>query len=456
MATSDIVSPSGLDLSPKPPNPVRVSKRAGFLFLGVGAIVAALIVYGIATRGNRQLKLGVQADETKSMTAATDAGRIISSKIAARPSLREGVATEELSSDAPQQKPKSGNPGRANTGVETQALQNVVGPPTPTQYRDLTPEERRRELAYQREMAALDAPTASNGGFPTAHEAPVANPPAQGDVAQFAQLLQKLQGATTANSTSTTPAISAVSPHISTGGTTQSQAEEYNLQNAQDEKESFLENARGRRAEEDRGTARVKPLSKYEIKAGWDIPAILEQALNSDLPGETRALVRENVYDTATGNYLLIPQGSRLIGIYDSRIAYGQDGVQVSWNRIIFPDASSINLDGMTGQDASGSSGLRHQVDKHYKRLVGTAILTSAFGAAFQLSQTRRGTVFTYPGPGEIVGSAAAGNLSKVGSEVTRRNLNVQPTIKVPIGYRFNVRVNRNLLFEKPYTPTLP
>src|SRR5215471_18732954 len=106
MAMSDIVSPSGLDLSPKPPNPVRVSKRAGFLFLGVGAIVAALIVYGIATRGNRQLKL-VQADETKSMTAATDAGRIISSKIAARPSLREGVATEELSSDAPQQKPKS-------------------------------------------------------------------------------------------------------------------------------------------------------------------------------------------------------------------------------------------------------------------------------------------------------------------------------------------------------------
>ena|SRR5436309_257326 len=78
--------------------------------------------------------------------------------------------------------------------------------------------------------------------------------------------------------------------------------------------------------------------------AGWEIPAVLEQSLNSDLPGEIKALVMSNVYDTATGRYLLILQGSRLIGQYDARVAYGQDGVQVVWNRIIFPDASSIDL----------------------------------------------------------------------------------------------------------------
>jgi type IV secretory pathway VirB10-like protein len=78
------------------------------------------------------------------------------------------------------------------------------------------------------------------------------------------------------------------------------------------------------------------------------------------------------------------------------------------------------------------------------------------FGAAFQLSQTRPGTVFTYPSPGQIAGSAAAENLSQIGGEVTRRNLNVQPTIKVPIGYRFNVRVNRDLLFDAPYSPMQP
>ena len=78
------------------------------------------------------------------------------------------------------------------------------------------------------------------------------------------------------------------------------------------------------------------------------------------------------------------------------------------------------------------------------------------FSAAYQLSQTRRGTVFTYPSPGEIAGSAATGNLSQIAGEVTRRNLNVQPTIKVPIGYRFNVRVNRDLLFDAPYWPVQP
>lgn len=103
-----------------------------------------------------------------------------------------------------------------------------------------------------------------------------------------------------------------------------------------------------------------------KIKAGWEIPAILEQSLNSDLPGELKALVTSNVYDTATGMYLLIPQGSRLIGRYDSRVSYGQDGVQVAWNRIIYPDASSVNRNGMVGLDSHGNAGLRDKVLRHY------------------------------------------------------------------------------------------
>jgi type IV secretory pathway VirB10-like protein len=80
----------------------------------------------------------------------------------------------------------------------------------------------------------------------------------------------------------------------------------------------------------------------------------MEQALNSDLPGELKALVTANVYDTATGRYLLIPQGARLIGTYDSSVAYGQDGLQVVWNRIIYPDAESIDLGSMEGADQGG------------------------------------------------------------------------------------------------------
>jgi type IV secretion system protein VirB10 len=115
----------------------------------------------------------------------------------------------------------------------------------------------------------------------------------------------------------------------------------------------------------------------------------LEQSLNSDLPGDIKALISSKVFDTATGRYLLVPQSSRLVGKYDSRISYGQDGVQVVWERIIFPDASSVDINGMVGLDAHGNSGLRYDVDHHYKRLFGFAALTSAFTAAFGERQPR-------------------------------------------------------------------
>lgn len=98
--------------------------------------------------------------------------------------------------------------------------------------------------------------------------------------------------------------------------------------------------------------------------------------MNSDLPGDLKALVTSHVYDTATGRYLSIPQGARLIGTYDSAVAYGQDGVQVVWNRIIFPDASSIDLGGTVVQDSHGASGFRQDVDNQYKRLVGFSVLS--------------------------------------------------------------------------------
>jgi type IV secretion system protein VirB10 len=203
------------------------------------------------------------------------------------------------------------------------------------------------------------------------------------------------------------------------------------------------------------------PLSKYEIKAGWDIPATLEQAVNSDLPGEIKALVRSNVYDTATGHYLLIPQGARLVGTYNSRIAYGQRGVQVLWNRIIYPDGSSLDLgdragDGMTGTDTAGNAGFRSGVDNHYKRLIGFAALSSLFSAGVELGQNGGGgggSVLQGPNAGQTVSAAVGQQLGELGVEITRRNLNIQPTIHIPIGYRFNVRVGRDILFDAPYRP---
>jgi type IV secretion system protein VirB10 len=107
----------------------------------------------------------------------------------------------------------------------------------------------------------------------------------------------------------------------------------------------------------------------------------------------------------------------------------------------------------MIGQDAKGQSGLRYAVNHHYGRLVGFAVLTSLFSAGFQLSQNRPGSILAQPNAGQVIAGAVGQEVSQVGVEITRRNLNVQPTIKVPAGYRFNVRVSWDIVFDAPYSP---
>jgi type IV secretion system protein VirB10 len=236
-------------------------------------------------------------------------------------------------------------------------------------------------------------------------------------------------------------------------------ADEYQQVNAQDRKRVFLAAAKAASRSNYLGHTRVPQVGAYEIKAGWEIPAVMEQALNSDLPGEIKALVSQNVYDTATGQYLLIPQGARLIGKYSSDVSYGQDGVQAVWDRIIFPDGSSINLEGMQALDAHGQAGMRHDVDRHYWRTFGMAALTSVFVAAYELTQRGgygSGGQYGYPSAGDTASAAVGREMSRTGAQITRRNLSVQPTIKVPIGYKFVVRVNRDILFQEPYAPSRP
>src|SRR5260370_30276730 len=126
-----------------------------------------------------------------------------------------------------------------------------------------------------------------------------------------------------------------------------------------------------------------------------------------------------NVQAAETGKCLLIPQGSRLVGVYDSQIAYGQNRLQVIWSRIIYPDGSSINLDGMMGQDIQGMAGFHDQVDNHYKRLVGSALLTSAFAAGIELSQRQNTSLLTTPTAGPTSSHALCPQARQPGSENT-------------------------------------
>ena len=125
------------------------------------------------------------------------------------------------------------------------------------------------------------------------------------------------------------------------------------------------------------------------------------------------------------------------------------------WDRVIYPDASSVDINGMVGLDAHGNAGLRDKVDRHYKRLFGFAALTSMFTAAFDLSQRQTyGGGLAYPSIGDTASASVGRELSQAGAMITRRNLNVQPTIKVPMGYKFSVRVIRDIFFDAPYHPT--
>jgi type IV secretion system protein TrbI len=442
----DIDSPSGLDVNPEPPSPVRLSKRAGIVALAIVFVVVALIGYGVYTRGQKQFQVGFQPDETRGITAATDAGKIVAAQVPNRPTLASPISANEGLVVEPEQ--LSASKSQPSPQIYYAPAANAA-PANVPQYREPTLEEKRLIAAYEREQEAINSSTVGRDGFNGAGQSAPARsalPTPAGDVAQMTNLLQAMQGpAGQARSSSGLPKLSI--------GTGENSADSYDSQNLQDRKEAFLTAARKAEKGNYLESTRTAPISRFELKAGWDIPAVLEQALNSDLPGEIKALVRENVYDTATGRHLLIPQGSRLVGSYDSRVSYGQNGLQVAWSRIIYPDASSINLEGMSGQDAKGYSGLRYDVDNHYKRLLGFGLMTSLFSASFQLSQSRRGGLLGYPSATEITGSAVGRELSQLGADVTRRNLNIQPTIKVPIGYRFNVRVNRDILFDGPYRP---
>ncbi|MBI4723824.1 MAG: conjugal transfer protein TrbI, partial [Rhodomicrobium sp.] len=158
--------------------------------------------------------------------------------------------------------------------------------------------------------------------------------------------------------------------------------------NRQKEKREFIADTDPKTAGQNTLKARREaPRSPYEVKAGAVIPAIMIGGVNSDLPGQLLAQVASNVYDTATGRYILIPQGSKLVGTYDSGITTGQERVLVAWTRIIYPDASSLDLGRMPGADEGGYAGFHHQVDNHFWKVRSNAFLMSAFSAGIQLSQ---------------------------------------------------------------------
>jgi type IV secretion system protein TrbI len=200
----------------------------------------------------------------------------------------------------------------------------------------------------------------------------------------------------------------------------------------------------------------VPQLSPYELKRGSVIPATLVSGINSDLPGRITAQVSQNVYDSATGRHLLIPQGSKLFGRYDSKAAFGQSRLLVIWTDIIFPNGSTLQIGGMAGTDAAGYGGFTDQVDNHYLQTFGSAILVALIGAGTEMMLPQDNNAFGNSDSAEDAARQSfAESFGQVAEQTVSRNLNVQPTLEIRPGYRFNVLVDQDLVFPSPRLPEL-
>jgi type IV secretion system protein VirB10 len=218
-------------------------------------------------------------------------------------------------------------------------------------------------------------------------------------------------------------------------------------QNRQDQKEAFLQSG----STETRNSGNLQmPASPYQVMAGTVIAAALVTGIKSDLPGDVIGTVTEPVYDSATGRHLLIPQGSRILGRYNSQVSYGQSRVQVVWNRIILPDTSSLTLDNLVGSDPAGYAGLEDDVDWHWDRIIGGAVLTTLLGIGAELAAPEN----RQDGDRIIIAGrdSAQDSINQVGQEMTRRNMNIQPTLTSRPGLPVRIIVNKDLVL-RPYQP---
>ncbi len=193
--------------------------------------------------------------------------------------------------------------------------------------------------------------------------------------------------------------------------------------------------------------------SPFELKQGHLIPMTLITKINSDLPGRIKAQVTENVYDTATGNHLLIPQGTMINGIYDSRVVFGQKRVLVAWQRLIFPDGSSLNVGSMPGTDQEGTAGVSDLVDNHYFQVFGSALLMSVINAGFSIATQTDETASDKETASDSLAKAAAQQMQQTFARIIDKIMSIQPELVIRSGKQGHIILTKDVIGLKPYNP---
>jgi len=399
-------NPAALELKPEP-KVDRMSKRPLWLVLGALTIMVVIMIQGVHT-------------ERKSQPQA-EAQRV------ADPTDSKGPLLEPQSGGLAMPVVRAMQPDSTATSPQGQGPAPVGGRSQRSQMAMQDMEQMRR-YHQQMELQALQAPISVTGGTQA--------PPRAGAQARpaAAQQFDDRTGAPIPG--------------------TETPSQDYDPADRKD-KEQFLDKRSARRDEWTLPFTREAG-AFCEIKTGTVIPGIMLTGVNSDLPGKIIGQVSQNVYDTATGNMLVIPQGSRLFGVYDSRVAVGQNRVLIAWNRVVFPDGSAVNLETMPDTDQAGYGGLEDTVDNHYMRIFGSAMVMSlvAGGTAYAMdtfSNNSGSTENQKPSMQDEMGSALGSQLGQATVQLLQRNVNIKPTLEIRPGFRFNLVVVKDMRFDRPY-----
>lgn len=188
------------------------------------------------------------------------------------------------------------------------------------------------------------------------------------------------------------------------------------------------------------------PESEFELQMGSVIPGVLISGINAEVPGQIIGQVSEQVYDSATGRHLLIPQGSRLVGTYNATVANGQSRVQVAWTRLNFPDGRKLDLDGMAGTDQAGVSGFRDRVNRHFGARLAAALMTTAFTVTYEVTAPQNGNFYS-----SAVHRGIGESIVQLGADMARQEGQRPPTLEIRPGYRFSIAVSKDIVFPSAY-----
>ncbi|MBX3482891.1 TrbI/VirB10 family protein [Phenylobacterium sp.] len=389
--TGEPAGPSAMRLRPEPPRVTRLSRK---VLAGIGLVasvgIGGALVYALQTRDG-----GRPAEELYSTE-----NRPTADGVAGLPRDYSGVP--QLGPPLP------GDLGRPILGAQNRG-QPVPAPGVVSPNPGMSPEEQRRlqELEAAR-TARLFASTETRSVSPAA--------PGPAAAAPSVPTMPDLTGL-------------ALAPQPATP-------------TAQDRQNAFLSAAVDRRTvSPDRVAA---PESSYVLQAGAVISAALITGIRSDLPGQITAQVTENIYDSPTGRILLVPQGTRVIGQYDSNVQFGQSRILLVWNRLIFPNGRSIMLERQPGADAEGYAGLQDGVDYHWWGLAKAAGLSTLLSIGSELA------IDDDDGLLRAIRNGGQDTFNQAGQQIVRRQLNVAPTLTIRPGFPVRVIVTRDLLLE-PY-----